>query len=187
MYVSPPVIQNDYYVKSRSLTSPMKKLKDQNNYKIKISDTKRKLHNLMTHLKSFEVENDFEKELVYTRKTVKEITDYFEGISKFKKDINDNISTEGKPYTIFPTKTNREQNIPIMLFPNSNIHLQCSNNTTLFKKLNTARKANLHVQWKSSVLNARSVYCTNLSGKKSENILTNIRSSLRSMMLQYIM
>lgn len=172
-----------------------KKIKEHNNAKIKIAETKKKLHHLISQLKSFDKCLGDAKSSVCTGRTVKEITDYFENISKNESNMKhdsqvtsskDSWDTKSLPYE----KNNSIPTLSKTTFPYSHVK-----KNMMSKKFNQ-RDLNLHLMWKEKLQakslhykqsEVRSVVC------KGDNMLSSIRDSVKAsfiscvLMLQYIM
>lgn len=152
--------------------NPVKKAKDQNNAKTKMADTRRKLNTLMVQLKSLNLEQfKLNNDRQCAGKTVREMTDYFENISKCDKrgwvscDLKKNnpITSIPKPSIPYPRK----------------------------KRSNTT---NLQFVWRDLMMQRNFYYksITDSNALKATNVLHTVRDSLRNslmtcfMMLQYI-
>ena len=144
-------------------------------------DTKRKLNNLIYHLQSLEIEPN-RKETSSTR-SVKEITNFFENISKA-----DSTKESLEKWNNDTNYLNKGSTIP---FPNSLPFHNPGN--MIHKNTKIANTVNFHSVWRSTVLNGGNAYCKNTPYQKSDattpsGIKTSLRTSLVScvMMLQYI-
>lgn len=149
----------------------LKKAKNQNNVKTTMIDTQRKLNTLIAKVKSLHLEQFSLQDKECAGKTVKDLTDYFENISKYNKRLVNYDSKKKNPITVIP-----KPNIP------------CPKK----KHLNTA---NLQTVWRDLMMQRNFYY----KGYKENNImnganvLNTVRESLRSsfvtcfMMLQYIL
>ncbi|KAH9633224.1 hypothetical protein HF086_017779 [Spodoptera exigua] len=179
-----PGVLNDHYSKSRvPYYTPIKKQKEQNNCKLKIADTKRKLHNLIAHLQSLEPEtgNDDDD---HPPRSVKEITDYFENMTKLSQNCDSNFNQNDPSLDNWNKKNNLRTKNPFAPFPNT---------TNPFHNPNVlTNRMNLHSVWKNTMLHGN-VYCKNIPNQRGSNTLTaGIKTSLKSslvtcvMMLQYI-
>lgn len=179
--------QTDNYTKSRtSYYAPIKRLKDQNNCKLKIADTKRKLHNLISHLQSLDIESN--RNEIPQPKSVKEIANYFENMSKLSQSEKNNAKLKE---SFDNWNNNMYQNKNLTPFPNS-LPFHNSGNMSP-KNVNLGSAINLHSVWRNTVLNGGNAYCKNIPYPRSDATLTSgIKTSLRTslvtcvMMLQYI-
>ncbi|XP_035435757.2 protein bicaudal D isoform X3 [Spodoptera frugiperda] len=179
-----PGILNDHYFKPRvPYYTPIKRQKEQNNCKQKIADTKRKLHNLITHLQSLEIETiEKEDNNNYSSRSVKEITDYYENITKISQDNDCSSNLKDTSFDHWSKKISLRTKHPFAPFPNTTIPIHNPNvimNNTV----------NLHSLWKNTMLHGN-VYCKNVPSHRSPSgIKTSLRSSLVTcvMMLQYIL
>ncbi|XP_026741104.1 protein bicaudal D isoform X3 [Trichoplusia ni] len=184
-----PGSHNDYHPKSRiPYYTPIKKLKEQNNCKLKIADTKRKLHNLFSHLQSLDIEAN--KTNTYPTRSVKEIAHYFENMGKFPKpDVESSAKTTDQFLIEKWNKNDMQKKNSLIPIPSTSTFRYSGNSIPG----NIGGPLNLHSMWRSSMLNGRSVYCQNLPRERDSGYLpTGIKTSLRTslvtcvMMLQYI-
>lgn len=167
--------------------SSNKKSKEQNNAKLKIFCTKRKLQHLIAHLKSFDQNTTNTKEDACTGRTVKEITDYFENITKNNPRIRlESQKTYAQNWdTSFDyKKRNSIPSLPKTSFPYT--HLKKT------KTSSNQRELNLHSIWKEKILQTKSVHYKS-EVLEAKNVLSSIRESVRSsfvcgmLMLHYIL
>lgn len=175
------------------LYGPSKKVKEQNNAHIKISESRRKLQHLIAHLKSFDKNVGCAKSDVCSGRTVKEITDYFEKISN-KNEANVKLDAQ-KSYTHnWLTKSidyNKKSSISSL--PKTSIPYSHIKKTIMTKKGNNQRDLNLHWVWKEKILQAKGVQYKREVLEAKCDVLSSIRKSMRAsfiscvMMLQYVM
>lgn len=153
----------------------MKRTKDQANTKLKMADTRKKLYNFIAQIQSFNSVAP-EKQKSSVGRTVKEMTDYFENMSKPIKEIENLEARSIKALPITPSL------IPIIR--NSNI---LTNTPIMMNR--TPTDLNLHSVWKDSKLYGHGFYKSEIS---RPNIMESIKHSLKSsvwncvLMMQYI-
>lgn len=153
---------------------------------MKMADTRRKLQRLTNLLQIHEIEDSSTTDFVGAGRSVKEITDYFENISKAPSDKSSYRSLNAD--TIRYIKKSPITSLPRLSFSSG------VRKNILIRKCYA--KDNLHWVWKDAVLQGRSAFSKKSpidQSNKGTNVLSNIRDSLRSsfvtcfLMLQYIM
>lgn len=149
-----------------------------------MADSKRKLNNLITKLQS---RIDYESEsYASTGRSVKDITNYFEHISKGHqpddlKSFNYNKADAWSPNRGFEKFNLSRSRIPSLEKP------------TLSIRKSSPKNANLHSVWTNAMLQGQSMYCRNAVRSANANVFSNVRDSLRTslvtcvLLLQYIM
>lgn len=180
-------------LKPRSLTTTSLKRLRESNLHTKILYSKRRFQSLTEHLKDLEriAHNDADDNIC-RRRTVKEITEYFENISKMKPDIT------SKAYA-FRTVDSLQISQPIDKKNTISSGPYLPYHTTIGgSSFNFARKTNslcCHINL-NSTWNLKSVYLkkfNTLQFKRNAKNSFNVRESLRAslvagiLMLQYIL
>lgn len=159
----------------------MKKLKEQTNIKLKMADTRKRLYNFISKIQSFDANNSNHN--YCNGRTVKEMTVYFENMSKLSSNVD-----------LDPSKIKTQLTItqkPIPMFRKSTIPCMRSK-TPILRNYNSARKdLNLHSVWKDSKLYGKSIY-SETSDVSRSNLMGTLKHTLKSsllncvLMLQYI-
>lgn len=136
-----------------------------------MADTKRKLDTLIAKVKFLNLEQfNLQDNAQCAGKTVKEITDYFENISKYKKLVNYDLKKKN----------------PITNIPRPNIS---------YPRKKRSNASNLQNVWRDLMMQRNFYYKggNDNNALKCSNVLHTVRESLRTsfvtcfMMLQYIL
>lgn len=172
-------------LKQSLITTSLKRLRESNAH-TKILDTKQRFQSLTERLKGFEgIVHSDDNNNVYNRRTVKEITEYFENISKMKPDIRSERYAFREADSLQILQPINKKNLPYKTIIEGS-------------SLNFARKSNslcCHINL-NSTWNGKSVYVKKFNSlqyrrnsKSSFNVRESIRASLVAgiLMLQYIL
>lgn len=148
-----------------------------------MADARKRLYNFISQIQSFDINARENRQDICIGKTVKEMTVYFENISK-----SSNIEN------IDPAKLKTQLTInqnAIPMFRKSNIPCNRARTPILSNRNSMRKDLNLHSVWKDSMLYGKCIYSKKNEVSRS-NLMDTIKHSLKSsflncvLMLQYI-
>lgn len=149
--------------------------------KLKMADARKRLYNFISQIQPFDLVDQQNRDSTCVGKTVKEMTVYFENMSKSSNIENIDPKTLKKQLTI------NQSSIP--MFRNSTNLCNGPKIPTLKNRNSLKKDLNLHSVWKDSKLYSKSIYRSEVSRSNlMETIKNTLKSSLLNCMLvlQYI-